>query len=131
MMQATDYIYYRMYSVYKKANDDPNFTTPLLFSAILAFYINIPIIILCGHYFHISTIVFVLIGLAITALVMIIILRRYNKKKLRKIFVKYKYHKCNKWIKNWMLYVGIVLIFPLAPFTFGLWGYFFKFIGLI
>jgi len=126
-----DYVYYRMYSVYEKANDTPGFTTPLLFSAILSFYIIIPVLILGNHYFHNSIVALFLIYIAIVIFWMIIISRRYNKKKIAEIFLKYRFYRCNKWIKNWMLYLGIVLIFPLAGFTFGLWGIIFKFLGLI
>jgi len=126
-----DYIYYRMYAAYKKADENPGFTTPLLFSAIFSLYVSIPLLILGGHYFHISTIVFMLIYIAIGINGFIFTIRRYDKKKITEIFLKYRFHKCNQWIKNWMLYVGIILIFPLGLFTFGLWGIIFKFLGLI
>ena len=128
MMQVIDYIFYRMYIAYEKANEGPLFSTVLLFSTFFAIYISIFVLILCHQFLHVSKIVFMLIYIIIGIVGAIITLRRYNKKKRNEILVRYRYHKCNRWIKNWMIYTGLVLLFPVAPLTIPLWGILFNFI---
>ena len=127
-MQVIDYIFYRMYIAYKKADDDPIFRTVLLFSAIFAIYVSSFVLILCHQFFHVGKIVFILIYIIIGIVGAILTLRRYNKKKRNEIQVKYRYHKCNRWIKNWMFYTGFFLISIMGLFTIPLWGIFFNFI---
>jgi Ca2+/Na+ antiporter len=130
MMQVIDYIFYRKYVEHKKADDDPGFSTTWLFSVVLALYFGMPILILYDH-FHIGIIAFLLTGAAIITFWMIVISRKYNRKKLKELHLKYRYHKWNRSIKDWMLNWGIVLFCITGIFTIVLWRYFLKFIGLI
>ena len=120
MMQIIDYIFYRMYIAYKKADEGPVFSTVLLFSAIFAIYVSIPVSILYYQFFNMSKIVFMLIYITIGIVGAILTLRRYNKKKRNEIQIRYRFNKYNKRIKNWMIYAVLVLLFPMAPLIWGI-----------
>jgi hypothetical protein len=117
-----------MYIAYKKANEGPVFSTVLLLSISLTLYIFFFIMAFCWQFFNISETGFILIFIVIHILTIVIIARKYNTKKINELLIKYRYHKCNKWLKNWMIYVGFVLIFPASPFFIPLWVYFFEFV---
>jgi TM2 domain-containing membrane protein YozV len=117
-----------MYIAYKKADEGPVFSTVWLFTTIWAILVSFPVIVFCYQFFNINKLIFILIYLIISVVGVVITLRRYNKKKINEMLVKYRYYKCNKWLKNWMIYVGIVLFFPASLFLLPLWMYFFDFI---
>jgi hypothetical protein len=118
MMQLKDYIFYRMYIAYRdnEGDDAPTFSVILFFSMIDICWSSSIAIFVSFFYTNLWYIIIVIIPLA----GIIINFRRYNKNKVIEIFRKYKYSKCNKLIKNWMIYlaywltcmVGFLAIIP-------------------
>ena len=116
-----------MYIAYKKADEGPVFSTVLLFSCFFLLYIGLPIAVWGAQLFSNDT-VFIVILLIVYVLGLILIIRRYNKKRINEILIRYRYHMCNKWLKNWMIYAVLVLLFPMGLFTIPLSGILFNFI---
>ena len=126
MMKVIDYIFYRIFYAYKKAKDDPTFNAIWIFSSILTLYVCVPLLVFSDRFFNFSKLVWLAIFLILYALAAIIIARRYNKKKITEIQIEYRFSKYNKWIRNWMIYLGLIVSIPLGLFTIPLWGILFK-----
>jgi hypothetical protein len=106
-----------MYIAYrdKEGDDAPTFSVILFF-----FMIDITWSTPIGMIVNLLQIKYWYIILVIVPLAGIIInFRRYNKKKVIEIFRKYKYSKCNKLIKNWMIYLAYWLTCIAGLFAIG------------
>jgi uncharacterized membrane protein YoaK (UPF0700 family) len=113
MLNFFDYIFYRLYLTYEKAKEGPVFSTVLVFSSFFLMFVGIPLACLGAQLFNKDNI-FIVILLIVYALGLIPILRRYNKKKIGNILIKYKYNKWNKRLKTWVIFTGVVIGFPVG-----------------
>jgi hypothetical protein len=125
MMQIADYIFYRLYVTYDKAGKEPAYFTGNIFFAILIVYVSLPTALLGMYFFkNEREIAFVVTFAIVSILDNIIISRRYSKKKIKELLVKYRYHKCNKWLKSWIIFVVFFIVFVGGvPIGFYIGGY--------
>jgi positive regulator of sigma E activity len=83
-MQIIDYIFYRLYLTYKKANEGPVFSTVFVFLSFFMLYVGFAIAIV-GTYLFNNNNAFIVVLIIVSIFGLILIMRRYNKKK-SKIF---------------------------------------------
>ena len=118
-----DYLYYRLYVVYRKYNEPARFSACLLLgvnSMILFFFFCIfftKLNVLTDDWFlqkhftaiHPIQIIFIFVGVGI--LFSVIFFIRYTRKRTAAILLKYKGNMWNKIIPAWMIYCSPLLIF--------------------
>lgn len=121
-MKIVDYIYYRLYKMYKKHNEPARFSSSLMFGIlgmISFFYISILFNkFLSNHYFSLknfSQIHGVIWVLLIGIIISIGIFFRYTPNRILELLKKFKGSIWNKIIPNW-----IIVIMPLIVFLLGL-----------
>ena len=121
-MKIVDYIYYRLYKMYKKHNEPARFSSSLMFGIlgmISFFYISILFNkFLSNHYFSLknfSQIHGVIWVLLIGIIISIGIFFRYTPNRTLELLKKFSSSIWNKIIHKW-----IILIMPLIVFLLGL-----------
>ena len=121
-MKIVDYIYYRLYKMYKKHNEPARFSSSLMFGMlgmISFFYISIFFNkFLSDHYFSLknfSQIHGVIWVLLIGIIISIGVFFRYTPNRMSELLEKFKGSIWNKIIPNW-----IIITMPLIVFLLGL-----------
>ena len=115
-MKFKDYIFYRMYQNYQKANE--GIFSVVMFFTLLEYFLLAPFIIIFVKKSNITNdknLIFYLAPMLIVFLFNCI--RYYNKKRVARILSRYKNNKYNKIIKNWMIYSLLFI-----SLTWGLFG---------
>jgi hypothetical protein len=94
---------------YKKADENAIFMTLCMFDITLAGYVCIPMGLLSRYFFSGEIIAFVVTGGIVYVLGSTIIELRYNKKRIKKILVKYRDHEYNERIKTRVIFTGVII----------------------
>lgn len=120
MLKIKDYIFYRMYVTYKKANEYGKINT-ILFFTVIEFLFASPLILLISIAAEDNEVAKYIVIFLPMIIIFLLNLKRYGKKDIiGKLIKKYHDSKYNKNIKMWMIY----LLMPLAI----AWG---LFIGIL
>ncbi|HCO67324.1 MAG TPA: hypothetical protein DIT04_06160 [Dysgonomonas sp.] len=121
-MKLKDYIFYRMYCIYKKNNEFARVSAIAYLSAI-DFFLILPFIFICAAGFNIKgNSAYLITVLPGVILIILNCLGYFNKNRLNSLIRKYNRSKYNRTIKNWMLYSiifiamvwGILGMFPIG-----------------
>ena len=116
-MKFKDYIFYRMYHNYKKANEGT--FSVIIFFCMLEFFLLMPFVFILMNIMEKIEEEFKYIPIIAVMMTLLIgnCIRYYNKKRVARILSRYKNNKYNKIIKNWMIYSLLFI-----SLTWGLFG---------
>ena len=105
-----DYLYYRLYLIYKKHNETPRFSACILLTMnLLVIFLFFSIIFNCvltDHWQYIS--------LGLGGMCFIMLFLRYTRKRTAAILVKYKSNKWNKILPTWIICISPLLLLLLG-----------------
>ena len=116
-----DYLYYRLYLIYKKHNETPRFSACILltmnFFVILLFFSIFFNCVLTDQWlslknFTASQLQYISLGLG--GMCFIILFLRYTLKRTAAILLKYKNNKWNKILSTWMICISPLLLLLLG-----------------
>lgn len=119
-----DYLYYRLFILYRKYNEPARFSACCVLSMILLvalFFFSIFFACVLPDYWIFTRKNFTpfqgsLIGVCVSVLCLVVFYLRYNHKRTAAILLKYKGNVWNKLIPVW-----IILLLPLILFLTGIW----------
>lgn len=116
-----DYLYYRLYLIYKKHNETPRFSACILltmiFFVVLLFFSIIFNCLLTDHWFSLKNFTvfqgqYITLGLG--GMCFIILFLRYTRKRTAAILVKYKNNRWNKILPTWIICISPLLLLLLG-----------------
>lgn len=117
-----DYLYYRLYLIYKKHNETPRFSACILLTMnLLVIFLFFSIIFNCvltDHWFSLKNFTvsqgqYISLGLG-GGMCFIMLFLRYTRKRTAAILVKYKSNKWNKILPTWIICISPLLLLLLG-----------------
>ena len=115
-----DYLYYRLYLIYKKHNETPRFSACILLTMNLLVILFFSIIFNCvltDHWFSLKNFTVSqgqYISLGLGGMCFIMLFLRYTRKRTAAILVKYKSNKWNKILPTWIICISPLLLLLLG-----------------
>jgi hypothetical protein len=119
-----DYIYYRLYKVYKEKEHDTIGYAAALYLSLIQFLTLASILIMLDMIFSkflhnwLNEIgrTTAIVGVISFQIILLAFNFFYYKKNRQKVIDKYKNHPANKWFRPWMLYIFMLIILFVLPF---------------